>query len=180
MKYSNPEIESSYRAYDIGQTRYDVVLDQKPKKIIELGVLNGYSTIAMAMALDRLGRGVIKSYDMWHKYPYRNTTMRGAEENIRSHALEKYVELYSADCMALEPEEFDLLHIDLSNTGKIIRELVEKWAPFGGRIIFEGGSKARDAVEWMKKYRKEPINGCGVEYEVLNYQFPSLSIVCKE
>lgn len=179
MKYSNPQIDSSYRIANIGKTLYDVVLDLKPKKIIEFGVLGGYSTVAMAMALDELGRGTIKAYDLWEKYPHKNSTMRATAENIRAHGVEKYVELYYGDYESIEPEPYDLLHLDVSNTGSIVREFVEKWQEKGGRILFEGGTPYRDDVDWMVKYDKEPIVGCGVDYEVLNDAFPSVSIICK-
>lgn len=58
MKYTNPDIESSYRDNDLGRTLYDLVLKYKPKKIVEHGILFGYSTVAMAQALDELGGGI--------------------------------------------------------------------------------------------------------------------------
>ena len=48
--YRQPDVYSSYRKNNIGQTLYDIVTKLKPKKIIEIGVLEGYSTISMAQA----------------------------------------------------------------------------------------------------------------------------------
>ena len=177
MRYENPNIESSYRENDIGQTLYELVLDLKPQKIIEFGVLGGYSTVAMAMALDKLGRGVIHAYDLWEKYPHKHSTMRETAENIRSYGLERYVQLHHGNLDTIPPEDFDLMHLDVSNTGEILRDVVLKWGPFGGRIAFEGGTRERDEVEWMQKYRKTPIRESGINYEVLNPAFPGLSIV---
>ena len=36
MKYTNPKIVSSYRENNIGKTLYNLVLQLKPKKIIEI------------------------------------------------------------------------------------------------------------------------------------------------
>ena len=43
--YKEPKVYSSYSENNIGQTLYDIVMKLKPKKIIEIGVLEGYSTI---------------------------------------------------------------------------------------------------------------------------------------
>ncbi len=48
--YINPEIESSYRDNNLGKTLYDYVLYEKPEVVIDFGVLDGYSTICLAMA----------------------------------------------------------------------------------------------------------------------------------
>lgn len=176
MQYTNPEIESSYRENDLGKTLYDLVLDLKPKKIIEFGTLNGYSAIAMAMALDRLGRGKIHCYDLWSKYPHKHTSMQDCESNIRAYGLEHYIELNYGDFWSWEPEEYDLIHIDLSNDGDILKKVIEKLGDFKGYIVFEGGSKERDNVEWMVKYKKTPIAG-SIEYDILNPLFPSISII---
>lgn len=177
MRYYNPEIESSYRHNDLGRTLYELVLDLKPRKIIEFGVLNGYSTVAMAMALDKLGRGTIHAYDLWEKYPHKSTTMRETAENIRAHGLEKYVQLHYGNVESVTPEDYDLVHLDVSNDGEKLHDFVQRWSSFGGRIAFEGGTAERDEVDWMRQYNKTPIRESGVNYTVLNPDFPGLSLV---
>ena len=177
MKYANPDIESSYRENDIGQTLYDLVLDLKPKKIIEFGVLGGYSTVAMAMALDKLGRGTIHAYDLWEKYPHKHSTMRNTAENIRAHGLEKYVQLHYGDLKTFEPEECGIFVLDISNDGDVVEYAYNKMREYCDYFVFEGGSMERDRVDWMKKYKKRPINDSGVTYTLLDDRFPSVSIV---
>ena len=92
MIYENPDIESSFKENDLGQTLYDLVLDIKPKKIIEFGALNGYSTVAMAMALQKLGRGVIQSHDLWDTYEFKNATKRETIFNVKAYGVEEYVD----------------------------------------------------------------------------------------
>ncbi len=179
MKYENPNVDSSYRPNDIGETLYDLVLSLKPKKIIEFGTLNGYSTIAMAMALDEIGEGEIDTYDLWSKYPYKKGQKTDTEANVANYGLSRHVRCLFGDVTTWNPEPFDLMHIDIGNTGDVIEEAVARFKDFGGVIVFEGGSKERDEVEWMKKYDKKPLSGCKVNYKVIDERFPSLSMVCE-
>ena len=74
--YTNPEIESSYRENNIGETLYNKVLELKPNKIVEFGCLYGYSTVAMALALKELGQGKIYCYDLFEEYEYKHSTIQ--------------------------------------------------------------------------------------------------------
>lgn len=184
MKYQNPDIESSYRENDIGKTFYDLVLHHKPKKIVEIGILHGYSTIAMAMALDELGEGHIFAYDLFEDYPYKHGSIEGVMKNLKRYGVEKYVTLTKKnfDQWIAQPEPFDLLHVDISNNGDIIEKLyaaVKKDIERGAIVIFEGGSEERDQVEWMSKYNKRAMRGIAVPYELINPSFPSLSMIKK-
>lgn len=176
MKFINPQIESSYYLNEIGETLYDLVLELKPKKILEFGALGGYSTISMAMALDELGEGYIDSYDLWTKYPYKHTTIKDAESNAVIYEVDKYINFYYGSIWDWKPEKYDLCHIDISNDGENLAKAVEMLKDHVKVIVFEGGSKERDHVDWMVKYNKKKING-SLDYKVLNYKFPSLSQV---
>jgi hypothetical protein len=44
-----------------------------------------------------------------------------------------------------------------------------------GTVLFEGGSKERDKVEWMKDF--QPINSSGINFITINEDFPSLSLM---
>jgi predicted O-methyltransferase YrrM len=180
MRYQNPELESSYRENNIGETLYDLVLEHKPKKIIEIGCLYGYSTVAMAMALDKLRRGKIEVYDLFDKYDFKHCSLSETASNIGNYGLSQYVDLYYGDLdkWLKNPEPFDLLHVDVSNTGDVIKRVYEATKDQiakGSVVIFEGGSQERDEVPWMRIFGKKPINGCGVAYKILNPMFPSLS-----
>jgi len=187
MRYTNPNIEcfSFYKSSDLGRTLYDAVLKYKPKKIIEFGPLNGYTTVAMAMALDELKTGKITSYDLFEDYPYKHSAMENTQKNIDASGLSEYIELKKKDFKEWlkDPEEFDLLYIDLSNTGEIIERFYEAVKPQiqkGSIVIFEGGSEERDKVEWMIKYDKKKIGDTKVPYKIINEKFPSLSMITKE
>jgi predicted O-methyltransferase YrrM len=184
MKYTNSDVESSYKANNIGRTLYDLVLEKRPKIIIEFGVLYGYSTIAMAMALDEIGEGHIYAYDLFENYQYKHSTKSETQKNIDRYGVARFVTLGEADFdqWLLSPEPFDLLHVDISNTGDTIEPLYEatkERITSGSTVLFEGGSKERDNVEWMKKYGKKNMRDTYVPYEVINKNFPSLSMIRK-
>ena len=184
--YEKINIESSYLDNDLGRDIYDIVVRTKPTRVIEFGTLNGYSAAAIAMALKDNGHGHLYANDLWESYPYKKSTLQNCSHNLEKLGLKKYVTLGNTDFWEwLEnPSDFDLLHIDISNTGNIIQsayESLKSMIESGSIVIFEGGSRDRDKVEWMKKYNKEPIyplkNKIG--YKILNSDYPSISIIEK-
>lgn len=185
--YFNPNIESSYRENNLGKTLYDVVLKLKPKKIVEFGCLYGYSTVCMALALKELNQGKIYCYDLYDSYKYLHSTMSLTQNNIKKFGVEEFVEFKVKDYndWLTDPEDFDLLHLDISNTGDIIvktyNALLQNLNK-GATILFEGGSEERDKVSWVSKYHQTPINFVKpiVPFKILNPNFPSISIISNE
>lgn len=180
MKYKEIGVESSYRQNNLGLVLYEFVLEKKPYKIVEFGTLNGYSAIAMAMALHELGRGKLISYDLWDKYPYKHGSFNTVKSYIYSYGLQDFIKLRRKDLNIWlnRPERFDLLHIDISNTGDIINLVYQKLhtkVKKGASVLFEGGSGERDGVEWMIKHHKKPIADLGDRYEIIDGRFPSVS-----
>lgn len=174
MLYTNPEIQSSFQKNDLGQTLYDLVLAMKPQRIVEFGVLHGYSTVAMAMALHELGRGKIISYDIWDG-PQRHGKLHECMWEVMSRGLGRFVEFKHGDFWRTEPSKADMYVIDISNDGAVVKEAYKRFHEHG-TLVFEGGSPERDTVEWMKKFKKKPISTCGVPYKIINEKFPSISI----
>jgi len=178
MPYKNPRIPSSYRKNNLGTTLYETVLSLKPLKIVEFGCLNGYSTVCMAMALKELGEGILTVYDLYEEYPYKHASRSEVWKNIEKYGLQDYVRLEKGDFYQWirHPEPFDLLHVDISNDGDII-ELLDRGLRHrkGGVVLFEGGTKERDEVDWMIKYGKKAINSCPVNYKIINTAFPGIS-----
>jgi len=182
MKYKNPNIESSFQKNDLGRTLYDLVLEKKPKKIVEWGTLYGYSTVVMAMALDELGGGHITAYDLFEDYPFKHSTMERTQANIDRNGVSKYITLKHGnfDDWIKDPEPFDLLHVDISNHGDIIKRLyaaTKDRIATGATVIFEGGSAEHDQIDWMVKYGFRKIADSGVPYRLLDARFPSISII---
>ena len=186
MKYKNPaEIKSSYNTKDVGRTFYDLVLKHRPKKIVEIGVLYGYSTVAMAMALDEIGEGHIYAYDLFEDYEFNHSTMPETQANIDRYGLSKYVTLAKKDFKEWlkNPEDFDLLHVDVSNHGETIELLyaaVKDRVEHGAIVLFEGGAAGeRNEIPWMKKYDFKKITDTNVPYQVIDARFPSLSVISR-
>lgn len=178
MLYTNPEIESSYQKNDLGRTLYDLVIELKPKRIVEFGVLNGYSTVCMAMALHQLGRGKVTSYDLWEKYDFSHGNLADCMWEVMRRGLGRFVQFERGSAFDVELGKCDMVHLDISNDGPTVRKFVTRLRKMGykGPIVFEGGSRERDQVPWMLKYGRQPIEGCGVDYKIINSKFPSISI----
>ena len=63
----------------------------KPRKIINFGVLEGFSTIAMANAIKANGFGHIYAYDLFEDYIYRSFPMDGFISNLIKYNVENLV-----------------------------------------------------------------------------------------
>lgn len=175
--YIEPELESSYALNNLGITLYNYVRYIKPDVIIEFGALNGYSTICMAQALRENGKGRIKLYDLFEKYEYQHATLERLVDTFKEYGVLDYIDIEEKNFFdwIKNPEPFDLLHLDISNTGDIIDILYDKLGNQGKNIIFEGGSEQRDKVGWMQKYNKKHIRDSHAKFEIINPNFPSLS-----
>lgn len=176
-------IKSSYALNDLGKDIYEYVIKKNPKKVIEFGCLEGYSIIAIATALRDLNNGgELIAYDIWEDYKYKHGRRDVVLLNLQSRGLEDLVSLRYKDFNDFieAPSHFDLLHLDISNDGNIIKLAYESLKPMlatGATILFEGGSSMRDEVAWMKKYNKPRIQECGVDYKLLTSDFPSIGII---
>jgi len=185
--YINPKIESSYYQNNLGKTLYEWVLETKPSKVIEFGCLYGYSTIAISLALKHLGQGKLICYDLFEEYKYKHSTIQQTIQNVKEYGVEDYVEFIKMDYdkWLSNPEDFDLLHLDILNTGDVVLKTyntLKNKINNGSVILFEGGSEERDNVEWMIKYKATPINSVKQQtnYKVINSNFPSLSVIKNE
>lgn len=180
--YISPEVESSYAYNNLGKTIYDQIIHLKPDKVIDFGVLNGYSTLCIAQALRENGKGKVYAYDMFDDYEYKHSQLKTLENNISMYGLRDWVEIEKKNFFdwIKDPEDFDCLHLDISNTGAIIDML---WDKFGGSdktILFEGGTEERDRAGWMIVFNKIPIRESKAKFEVINNRFPSISKLCHD
>lgn len=166
--FIEPDVPSSFRrGRGHGQTFYDLVMKLKPKIIIEFGTMCGYSTISMAEALKDLGEGKIYAHDIGVN-PYHRMLLM---ENIERYKVGAYIEIGDLDFneWLKNPTDFDLLYVDVDNTGETIKKLQR----FSGlQVIFEGGIPERDT--YPGKENNTPIVG-SADYEVINETFPGLS-----
>ena len=162
-------MNSSYMINNYGEVFYSIIRAYKPVRLVELGVLHGYSTVHLALALKKnhqqLGvLGHLYSYDLFEEYPFNHGQFEEVLDELKGQDLESYVTLQKRDAFTVhtsyEDNSVELLHVDLSNTADTIRKIMATWDSkmvTGGSIIFEGGTEERDNVEWIKKYNKEPL-----------------------
>jgi len=193
-------MRSSYAANHYDQMFRALVEGFKPKLTVELGILDGYSLVAMADGLKRnleasQGMGMVEAYDLFEDYPYKHGTKEGVEALLAEFGLKDFVQITKADAMTVHERysanSVNLLHVDLSNTGDTVHQIMTDWdskMQVGGLILFEGGSEERDQVEWMVKYQKPPIKTAIEDDPILNskyvyatyLKFPSLTTCLKK
>jgi predicted O-methyltransferase YrrM len=75
---------------ETGQFLYDLILERKPEVIVEIGASNGYSTIWLAMAAQKIGAKVIS-------YEFVPEKVRDLVLNLQKVGLIKYVQIIPDD-----------------------------------------------------------------------------------
>lgn len=179
-------LHSSYnkQALSYGNLFSTLAWQLKPKKIVEFGILEGYSLRAFVSAVPRTTE--IYAHDI-----FENFVGNAAKRDI-------YTQFADAPNVFISEGDFykkhtdyqdgsiDIIHIDIANDGAVYEFAFEKYLSKlvkGGVLLLEGGSAERDDVYWMKKYGKVPIVETLKKYASLDYvvltPFPSLTIVRK-
>ena len=159
-------MRSSYLENSFGDVFYSIVTAFRPLTCIELGVLDGYSTMHIARGIKenvKFGvNGHLDAYDLFEDYEFKHGDMEEVKKNLGD--LNQFVTLVKGDAFEAYKKYVDnsvyLLHIDLSNDGEIIKKAMRDWDSkmvIGGSILLEGGNEERDSIDWMKKYNKTPI-----------------------
>lgn len=180
------DVISSYSVNDLGISIYEYVIKKKPSVVIELGTLHGYSAICIGLALKDNGFGKLVCYDLWDDYEFTHTSLDKTLKTIKQFGLDDIVTIKSGDALewCKNPEEFDLLHLDISNNGEKIKKvynLLKSQIESGSDILFEGGTKERDETSWIKTFGFLPIESVKKEtgYIVINEKWPGLSLIAK-
>ena len=195
--YVEPKIKSSYyinnkgsklgKLYfkpNIGKTIYDYVIENKPKVIVEFGVLFGFSTVCMSQALRDLNNGgKIYAFDLWEKSKYNHgQTIELVDDILKDYELQDFVKLDyggSADSLS-DIKDVDLIHIDINNDGDRLMNFItdiKNKHKVNCDILFEGGIIERDNCWWMNEFKKTPINHLrnNFDYVILNKNYPGIS-----
>lgn len=160
----------------MGKVLYDAVIKTGAKKIIDFGILNGYSTVCMAMAAKETG-GKVYAYDLFDDYEFNGPNTSILQENFSRYNVAHLIKLKKVNFYEWinDIEDFDILHLDISNDGDIISKLYDATKNKNGEVFFEGGSKERDACNWMLKYNKKQISTMSHFYTIVDSKFPSIS-----
>lgn len=184
-------VHSSYKQNQYGFVFRSIIRAYKPMRAVELGVLDGYSTYHIGVGLKEYG-GRLQSYDLFEDYPYRHSDYEHIKHFFKDCS---NVELIKGDAFEAhknyENRSIDFLHVDLSNTGDIVKRIIEDWDSkivYGGLILIEGGTEERDTIDWMIKYKKPSIKRELETNEIIrnNYvfgtylKFPGLTTLLKK
>jgi hypothetical protein len=157
-----------------------------PKKIVEFGILDGYSLSAF---LDSRPSGcVVEAYDLFDDFPYNAANYEDVVSRFssRGNILIKKMDFFKG-ASEFENGSIDILHIDIANNGDIYQFAVDNYmdkVSENGICILEGGSEERDNYDWMIKYEKKKIkpylNSLQGKYDVMVMNdFPSITIIKK-
>ena len=162
-------MRSSYKENNYGNILLSLIIGKKPKMCVELGVLDGYSTLHIARGLKFNKEvsgidGKLWCWDLWDEYVYNHGNEDEVQKLIDGEELTDFVTLSSGDAFEIPHlvtyKTVDFLHVDISNDGITLKKVMNFWSHRlreCGIIAFEGGSEERDNIGWMNKYDKPKI-----------------------
>lgn len=189
-------MRSSYIKNNYGVIFNALILIHKPRLVVELGSLDGYSTyhIADSLKFNKEKENINSeffSYDLWGDYQYKHGNYSEVKKMLEQNKVDGYVTLRKGNAFDVHNEFLDgsieLLHVDISNDGEKLINILMLWGrklSKRGIILFEGGSHERDNIEWMVKYNFPKIKPAleslkGWEYKVL-LPYPSMTLLSKK
>ena len=181
-------MNSSYNnKINFGDIISTITFLQKPQKIVECGILEGYSldkftcnsdTHTEIFAYDIFdkfnGNHAIKDKIINHFSPYENVNIA-------------YGDFYNVFKLH-KNKSIDILHIDIANNGDVYEFMFQNYVDKlkdDGIILMEGGSEERDNIEWMIKYNKPKIKPVldkyNLKYDIKTIgKIPSITIIKKK
>jgi predicted O-methyltransferase YrrM len=177
---------SSYKDEKFSKILRSLCILKDPKKIVEFGILDGYSLDCFIEASNE--ECEILAYDLFEEFPYNSAKFEEMKKKYsKSKVSIRRGNLFDAHKM-FDDNSIDILHIDIANDGNVyeycINNLMCKLNDCG-IMLLEGGSEQRDNIEWMIKYSKAKIRDVLYKYadeyriKVFN-EFPSLTIISKK
>jgi hypothetical protein len=174
-----PDLDSSYKENGYQYFFYSIVRLLKPGKIVEIGVLQGFSLLSMAFALRDNQEGAIEGYDLFDNYEFKKDRMTNVLSRVEDSNLQEYASVFQCDAYkVLEKVKWaDVLHVDISNNGDVIEKMFSSWEDQVSVVIFEGGGIERDRVPWMMKYGKKQL---APAIEKLAVTFPAWTFLTLE
>ena len=161
----------------------------KPDIIVEFGILNGYSTDSFLKSVD--SNTPIIACDIFEDFIGNHPSFEVIKEKYSNYSNVKVKRLNyfdSNDLISSCIGKKVIFHVDIANNADVYKFAVEHMLFPGSMCILEGGSVARDNVEWMIKYNKPAIapfldqlksRKLSHDFVVLN-PYPSLTIFSEQ
>ena len=173
---------SSYKNnLNYGDLLESITFIQKPKSILEIGILDGFSLKCFA---DNSDNTKINAYDIFDEFNGNHANKEQLIEKFKEYnniniEYGNFYELYKSE------DKYDIIHIDIANNGDVYEFSINHYLPKlndKGLLILEGGSEKRDNVEWMIKYDKPKIQPVLKKYDdKINIktigEIPSLTLI---
>ena len=130
----------------------------KPKNIIEIGILEGYS---LEQFINNTDDCIIKAYDIFEEFNGNSANKETLQNDFQKYdnITVDYGDFYKL-CNTIQDTSIDILHIDIANNGDAYEYMFQNYASKiknDGVILMEGGSVKRDNISWMIKYNKPKI-----------------------
>ena len=180
-------MKSSYtEKIDYGNIISIITFLKNPKKIVEFGILNGYSLKEFIESAN--SNCCIEAYDIFDDF-----TGNHADKDTLLKTFKKYSNIkieyrdFYKKIEEIDDNSIDILHVDIANNGDVYEFVFQNYMQkisTNGVIIMEGGSVERDNIEWMNKYNKYKIKPIIDKYsKAYNIKtigtIPSLTIIYK-
>lgn len=180
-------MNSSYKStLNFGDLIFLIIKLYNPRKIIEFGILDGFSLKIFA---DNIKNGYIEAYDIFEDFNGNSANKEKIEKlfinynNVKIKKGDFYKSLNNFDNNSV-----DLIHIDIANNGDVYEFAINNYISkltLNGLLILEGGSNERDNIEWMIKYNKKKIQPVLDKYKniyniIVIDKFPSITIITKK
>ena len=163
-----------------------ITLVKNPQKIVEIGILDGYSLKCFTKNSNKDTQ--IYAYDLFENFNGNHSNKDEIISNFSKYSNVKidYGNFYELNNII--DSNIDIIHIDIANNGDVFEYAIQNYLPKlseNGILLLEGGSIERDNVEWMNKYSKPHINPVIQKYLKNNLSiqvigsFPSITIIRK-
>ena len=178
-------MNSSYTSkIDFGDIISTITFLKNPKKIVEFGILEGFSLTKFVENSNKTTS--IDAYDIFDKFNGNHAVKDKLDNIFNKYPNVNIQEVDFYEGFKKYPDKsIDILHIDIANNGDVYQfvfdNYIQKIAD-NGIILMEGGSEKRDNIEWMIKYNKPKIQPVLEKYkDKYNIKviggFPSLTII---
>lgn len=154
-------MNSSYKNnLNYGDLLETITFIQKPKSILEIGILDGFSLKSFADNSDKKTK--IDAYDIFDEFNGNHSEKEKLIETFKeySNVNIQYGNFYELHELHELEDKYDMIHIDIANNGDVYEFSINHYLSKlneNGLLILEGGSEKRDNVEWMIKYKKPKI-----------------------
>ena len=172
-------MNSSYNnKVSFGDILNSITFTLNPKKIIEIGILEGFSLERFIKSSN--SDTIIQAYDIFEEFNGNHAKKDKLVSMFKKHdnVTINYGDFYQVH---KDISNIDIIHIDIANNGDVFEYAIKNYLPKlseNGIMIMEGGSEQRDNVEWMIKYNKPKIQPVVKKYGLkVVGTFPSITII---